>query len=131
MPSEKTTLTKPKLKKGREYIVEFYPGVQRVKAKYLGYSEREYKRKKHIDDHFFVCDEDGKKTYVSMSHHWMVEEEGVLTYNSLSSAPVGKFTERYLKEELPNIGTTEEVKRSHKEHASKLLNILRGLGEDI
>ena len=131
MTDESQIETKPRLEKGKEYKLELYPSNKKVKAKYLGYSKREYNGKGFIDDNVFVFDDTGKRTYAFVDNHWMIEEEGIITYTSVSSAPIRRATEKYLKEEFPNMGTTKEALEGNKREASRLLKILRDLGEDI
>jgi len=131
MPDQPQIETKPKLEKGKEYELELYPTEKKVKARYLGHSKREYDGKSFIDDNVFVFDDGGKRTYAFVDNHWMIEDKGAITYTSVSSASIRRTTEKYLKEEFPNMGTTKEALEGSKREASRLLKILRDLGEDI
>ena len=67
---------KPKLQVEQRYTVELYPGKVRLNAKYLG----------EVDgNHIFVNESNQRKEYVFVNNHWMIEQEGVITHNKLSS----------------------------------------------
>jgi len=116
--------TKPKLEVGKEYLVSLYPIAIGVRAKYLGHKDKEIP---YIATDFFVFEENGEKNYILMEDNWMREIEGRITYTPISSSVVDKITEKDLKEEQDE----KLMRHIDKQTFSKLLKILRDLGEDI
>ena len=108
-----------KLIKGQEYDVQHYPSKVTSGTEYIG------NKKMTIGTgcfflHVFKFKENNEKRYIFMDEHWIDEEDGVITYNINSSTPV-----RILSKDIP------DPKANVKTERSKLLEILKNLGEEI
>jgi hypothetical protein len=113
---------KVELIKGQEYSVEIYPTDTVVKAKYLGKNKLEG----FGDRHLFISGEGREKGYIAMDNHWLEKNEnGIITYTSLSSAPVLKINKENLKKKL----NSENI--HDKDFGLRILKFLESFGEQI
>ncbi len=126
---------KPELELGREYKIDLYPfgkalieEGRAIEARYRGYVDKG----PYLNKHVFVSEnENGEKIYHFFSEHWTCEIRGIITYPCVSSASTESYSESYFKEELPKRLEKDTTYKDTWERKSKLLEILRELGEQI
>ena len=95
-------IAKPELEKGKEYEVELYPKIERVKATYVG---------GRLSKQVFKETKGSAVWYIFLDNNWIKEINGIITYKSISSFSVARVGK----------GQLEEI--------SKLIDILNELGE--
>ena len=72
---------KIELNTGQEYSVQIYPTETVINARYAGENELEG----FGNNHLFISE----KYYILASNHWLrKKEDGTITYNQFSSAPI-------------------------------------------
>lgn len=81
---------------GNKYSIELYPADKKIKVVYKGKGILEGFGERHL----FVHGEKNK-SYIAMDNHWLIKtEDGTLTYNSVSLAPVERFNKTTIREKL-------------------------------
>lgn len=89
-------IKKLNLERLKEYEIEMYPRAETVKANYLGLI-----RSTHVFEN--------KESYILVSDDWIMKNKGIISYNAVSSASIGRIN-KGLIEIIGDINTLKQKK---------------------